>query len=76
MQMASNSDPTAKPLTETQRIALKDCAGFRIYWRKPKAMEKLAAMGLVERVPGADRAGQLAWRVTSAGREEINRVSK
>ena len=64
-------NPTAKPLTDAQRGALKDCATFSVYWWKPRAMEKLAARGLVERVPGADRAGQLAWQITPAGIEAI-----
>ena len=69
--MAENPEWAA--LTPTLRAALADCAGFGTYLWKPKAMEKLAALGLVERVPNEDRAGQLAYRITAAGKAAMTK---
>lgn len=70
--MNDKSQTTTKPLTASQRDALRDCSVFQTYLWKPKAMAKLAERGLVERIPTEDRAGQLAWRVTPDGRKELN----
>ena len=67
---------TAKPMTETERIALFDIkkwygrnhpprGAYNRYAWKPASMKKLAARGLVTQV--GEHAGQLLWELTDAG---------
>lgn len=56
-------------------VALKDCANYPRgnYLWKPKSMEKLAAMGLVEEVPTGERYYRhiAAYAITEAGRAAL-----
>ena len=56
-------------------LALKDCAGFSTgtYIWRPKSMEKLAALGLVQRVSVETfgPSGSVAYALTEAGRNLI-----
>ena len=65
------ADGATTTLTPAQHDALKHVAAYRFYFWKPKMMEKLAALGLVARVPEQDRAGQIAYRITEAGSEHL-----
>lgn len=72
--MADTSQSTASVrMTPSLREALRDCAGFEVYWWKQARMAKLATMGLVIRLPARDRAGQLAYSITEAGKEALRR---
>ena len=61
-------------ITASVLAALQDCDRFTFYWWKPKAMAKLLAAGLVDRVPTADRGEQLAYRINAAGRAKLREV--
>ena len=56
-----------RALSQAEFVALKDCARFSrgSYIWKPKTMQKLAVLGLVETVEGA--YGQTAYALTKAG---------
>lgn len=54
-------------MTPALRLALRDCAAFSLYYWKPQAMEKLARLGFVERVPVEPKC----YRITSAGRKAL-----
>ena len=56
-------------LNGTLKLALQDCAQYKhgFYTWRPKAMEKLEALGFVRKIPHAMAVNKTAWEVTESG---------
>lgn len=67
-------DPNVLSIAEFTALDL--CSMFLAYRWKPAKMARLAAVGLVERIPEEDRAGLTAYRITDAGRTKLAKPDK